>query len=498
MHRTLLLTPLLALIACGPPKIEGSYRDTDAPTDSTDDGAGSDDTQGSDSGDDTSAGDGGADDTGATDDTDDTGPVASPIGDVSWSVHDEVATLIEVRFTLDEAATAWVRFSFDGANWWESPARELEAGEHGEVLLGVPAETDVDWELVASVGGAEFTSALQEARTDALPSDLPRAALVDWDPAAAGPEGWLYTTVESGNYNFFGPYYAVILDREGHIVWYRAPENDRLAMFPRLAPDGSHILIDQTAIYTSGTPELIRTTLDLSQEDRVRPAHWNLAYDYLPDGTMLYDDSTDGVRYHLTALRPDGTEEQLWSCYDWMSAIKQVRTWDCQPNTILWNEDSNTVLWSMFETSTVVEVSLDSGEVIRQFGQLEGGWTMDPTSSMFDLQHFPNYSADGTLMVSTHVVGQRGVQVAREFVVNDTTQTLEQVWSYQNDLGYYAEYAGETKRLSSGNTLVGLGTDGAVLEVTPAGELAWGVEWPGRLVGQATLVDDLYALNEGW
>jgi len=512
MHHTALTTSLLLMAACGPVKLDDSASDDGAtsPDTATGDDTGpatSDDTDDTDApdtddttGEDTQA----VDDTASADDTGDTsgadtGPPTSPVSALSWSVHDEVNTLIEVRFTLDEAAEAWVAFSFDGKNWEESPARTLEAGEHDEVLFGIPADMDLDWEVRTLVAGAETASEPQEARTESLPSNLPLPVLLDWNPAESGSEGWLYTSVEAGNNNFFGPYYALILDREGRVVWYHSPEDDRLAMFPRIAPDGSHVLIDQTSIYAGGTtPELLRTTLDGAQTELIHPAHWNLTYDYLPDGTMLYDDSTDGTRYHLTALRPDGTEEQLWSCYDWMSEIKTVRSWDCQPNTILWNEDTNTVLWSMFQTSTVVEVDLDSGEVIRQFGQLDGSWTMDPFNAMLELQHFPNYSADGTLMVSTHIVGQRGRQVAREFAVNDKTETLEEIWSFENDLGYYAEYAGEAKRLDSGNTLVGLGTDGAILEVTPDGDVAWGIEFAGRLVGQATLVDDLYALNEGW
>jgi hypothetical protein len=150
----------------------------------------------------------------------------------------------------------------------------------------------------------------------------------------------------------------------------------------------------------------------------------------------------------------------------------------------------------MFQTSTVVEIDRESGEVIRQFGQLDGAYSVDPEGSNLDLQHYPNYTPDGTLIVSTHVPNQSYQQRAREFVVNDETRTLEEVWTYAGG-GYYAEYAGEAKRLASGHTIQGFGTDGAIHEVDAQASMVWGVEWRNKLLGTATFVEDIYALNEG-
>ena len=48
---------------------------------------------------------------------------------------------------------------------------------------------------------------------------------------------------------------------------------------------------------------------------------------------------------------------------------------------------------------------------------------------------------------------------------------------------------------------MGYGSGGALVEVTPDGELAWEIlfavdEWTFQ-IGHMTLLDDLYALNEG-
>ena len=427
-------------------------------------------------------------------------PPESPVSELSWRVNSDVATIIEITFTLTEDTDeVWLAWTTDARYQATSPVRALAAGEHSEVVLGVPADTELSVSVMATVGEYTTLSEPLSATTGSLPDDLENPGLVDWDQASASADEWLLTSVEVGRSNFFGPYYPVILNRLGEIVWYRQYDDDRLTMFPRVSRDGTHLLVDTTKIYQGRTAELNRLTLDHSQQEVAAPPNWTLTYDVLPDGTILYDESTSGYQFYLSALHPDGTHERLWDCTEWMSTIKTVGYWECMPNTIVWNEASNTILWSMFETSTVIELDLETGEVVRQFGALEGSWDFSPAEAGFNLQHFPSYTDAGTLIVSTHGASSPGQhQYAREYELDDATGTLEEIWRFENDLGYYAEYAGEAKRLPNGNTLVGFGTDGAILEVDAAGEVVWGVEWPGKLVGQATLVEDIYTLNQGW
>lgn len=442
--------------------------------------------------------------TGGGDTGGDTGPIASPVSAVSWALHPDIATLIEVQFTLDASAEeVWLAWTTDGSSWSTSPARSLDAGEHSEVILGLPSETALRLEVRAVRDGVESASEALDALTGPLPADLREPIFLGWDEKDASPEGFLYTSVEVGGRNFFGPYYPVILNREGQIVWYYPWDDYRLSMLPRVAPGGTHVMVDKSTIYVGGTPELLELTLDRRMERATTLPSWGLAYDKLPDGSVLYEEGTTSTQSYLTRIAPDGSAERIWDCKAWMSRIQNVGYWDCKPNSILWYPDTDTALWSMFETSTVVEIDMSSGEVVRQFGQLPGSWDFDPPDAGMELQHFPNYTEDGTLIISTHALRTGGgagarEQWVREYSLDEAEETLTQIWSYQNDLGYYAEYAGEAKRLSSGNTLMGLGTDGAILEVTPDGDVVWGVEWPNKLLGQATLIDDLYALNEGW
>jgi hypothetical protein len=161
----------------------------------------------------------------------------------------------------------------------------------------------------------------------------------------------------------------------------------------------------------------------------------------------------------------------------------------------VWDETHGSVFWSIFEQSTAIEVSVPGGKVLQYFGDL-GGEAFDPVESAIDYQHYVNWTKDGTILASTHVPGEPYEQRTREYTTDG--KTLTNIWTFGEDFEHYAQYAGEAWRLPNGNTMIGYGTDGEVLEVTPDLEIAWQVEFEGPpLVGHMTLVDDLYALNEG-
>ena len=153
------------------------------------------------------------------------------------------------------------------------------------------------------------------------------------------------------------------------------------------------------------------------------------------------------------------------------------------------------MLWSLPYHDTVVEVDRDSGDVLRVFGEIGATHITDPANALFDFQHYPNYTPDGTLLVSMHIEGTDDQQRAREYVVDDGTFTLTEVWSYGEGVDEYAYYSGEAYRLANGNTLMNYGTGGAAREVTADKEVVWDIEFPDRhLNGHLTLIDDLYAL----
>jgi len=432
--------------------------------------------------------------------TDDTGTTDTdvPLPDLAanalLALHDDMSTLVLASWDqLVETDASWLSWEIDGETF-TSPVVARVVGPGTEVVLGIPTETPIDVVLHGTMGDTELTWPLGTITTGSLPGDLPAPLIGTMDPLLHRPERWLLASVDVGPSPFFGPCYTLVLDDLGRIVWYRKTSGSRLTWQTQVSRRGGYVLIDQSTVYTfGGTPELTRLTLDLAQQEDIVIPSWGLTYDELDDGSILYDEAESGWEFHLTKLDPDGTQTRLWSCWPWMEPFTSA-FWGCAPNTVHWDPLRNTVLWSMFTISSVVELSLD-GAMLAEWGGYPEGWTFDPPQSAFELQHYPGFSDDGTLVVSTHSLDMTE-QWAREYEVDDANMVLHEVWSAQTP--YWAEYAGQAQKLPSGNVLWQIGTTGAVVEITPDGATVWEIGWSGHLVGNMTPVADLYALTTGW
>ena len=426
------------------------------------------------------------------------GAIKTP-GDVTLALDPDVVTVVRATWTDEGADASTVQYRFDGGKWQTAPA--VEAGS--AVLLGIPAETEVEARLAEMFDGVEYTGDSSTIVTGSLPSDLLVPSIDAWDASLADVAPYAMISVTSGSYTYGGPYWIEIFDRAGHIVWYKQVPDGMFDFYPSVARDGTHIWYDAENIFGFGTDtaHLVRQTLDGRWLLRIDVPDMGQAVGEGPDNTFYYERRT-GDQAALAQVDAGGHTTTIWDCAAWMAAHGQA-AYMCEMNTTNWSESHNTVLTSMFYANTVFEIDLSTGEPIRQMGQFTSGdpYTFSPAESMFAYQHFPNWTADGTLLVSTHVRGVSGTQVAAEYTVDDDTKTLTRIWSYVST-DMWATQVGEALRLRNGNTVQGYGQDGAVREVTTDGQIAWQASWEKdssgyRVVGHFTLIDDLYALNRG-
>lgn len=424
------------------------------------------------------------------------------VSDVTAWVDPDVVTLIHVAWTQDEPVDAtWVEFRFETEEWTRSPRRGGEPGPHEELVIGVPSQSKVEWRVANAVGETTTWSGVGMTRTGVLPGELPPVELLAWDEALASPEGFVLGSIDQGISWYAGPFWAFLLDRKGRYVWYHEVPDSRLALYVQPTDDGRGVFFDGSTQYVweDGVyPTVSRMTLDGTRLEETRLDDFGFAVDEWTDGRTLYE-ARGGREYQLRARNPDGSEDVLWSCTNWLESIGQSRE-SCAVNTIVWDRDRGTALWSMYQNNSVAEIDLESGGVVRYFGQLDGGWAFDPPESVVDYQHYVNWSPEGTLLASTHIVDEPRVQVCNEYAVDEASETLRLVWQYRSD-DYYAQYAGECARTPNGNTLVGYGVAGAAVEVTPDQDVAWQIEWDAsrgtHLIGHLTLIADVYALNGG-
>lgn len=443
-----------------------------------------------------------ADDDVGDDDSAGTGGPYAPISAVTVTVHPEVVTLLEVAWTQDEDAdAAYLEFTFEDERWSQSPKLARAAGEHHEVILGVPAETDVFFHIVNHIGDELLVSEqLYAGATGTLPDELLVPELISYDPELAHPAGYMLGSVDQANNWYAGPFWLFILDRQGRTVWYYNVADGRCSLFPQVASDGTHLLFEGSTNYVfdeSILSILGRITLDLSYQEIVEIPDLNFSFDEIDGGRVLYN--LNGEHVALVERDADGVERDVWNCSEWIVDFGGT-DFHCSANSVIWNPVTDTVMFSMYNIDTVVEVQRETGELLRQWGQLEGGWAFEPADTEVDYQHYPNYTPDGTIIVSTHAPGGVG-QYAREFLPDDATQTMHEVWHYGEEVKHFARYGGEALRLDNGNSLLCYGTDGSVREVTMDGRTSWDLVWPDvpntHLMGHNTMLEDLYALNRG-
>lgn len=429
-------------------------------------------------------------------------PVPACASQVSTELHADIATLLTVRWQQEPGwDRVWVAYGPEGDDSLASPVRQASEGPMEQILLGLPADSAAWFQVVCATDDNTVASELYLSETGPLPDPRLQPVLELWEPDEVASAGWILGAIEAYDEAYYdGPYWQFVLDREGRVVWYRSIEDGRSSTFPRVSRDGTHVVgerVDRFGL-AGGLPAIVeRFTLDLREQHDSEVPGLSFAWDEREDGSLVYHDRETEDEGWLSVYTPGGERERIFDCASWI-ADRCSDTWCCEANAVVWDASRDTALYSMWATHTVLEVDLDGGEVTHQWGQLEGSWDFDPESATFELQHFPTITAEGTLLVSTHVPDQLSQQRVREFEIDEESRTLRQVWSHGEGQDLYAQYQGEAHRLDNGNTLINYGTEGVIHEVTPKGDIVWSLAWSEPwMLGHTTLVDDLYALNEG-
>ena len=443
------------------------------------------------------------DDVGDDDDTgdDDSADTLAPVTDISAGLHPGIFTIIVVSWTQRvDADQAWLEFTFENDEWSGSPAEPRPAGQHSEVILGVPPYTDVRFRVVNEIGGERFDSDEHTSTTGVIPAHLPQPTLVTWDPDLTSPEPWLLGSADGQSPEAYaGPFMLFILDRQGRVVWYFEEPAGITSMSARVAHDGTHIVVEEGTFYMFDETEsyIRRMTPDLEYFEGVMAPNFVHSWDELGDGSIVYESLDEDDRYTMRRLFPDGSTEELWCCTDWYPTEIEI-IWQCATNALNWQQDTDTALWSFFTTSTVLEIDLATGTVLHQWGMMDDSWAFDPPDAGFLTQHWPEYTPDGNLLVFTHPPNDFYSSWAFEFVLDEGTETLVEVWNYGAGVDAWAAQQGEAVRLANGNTLLNYGMQGDIREITHDGEVVWQVQLPvDHMVGHTSLVEDLYALNRG-
>lgn len=398
------------------------------------------------------------------------------------------ASHLWVTWSQPEAASTQVHYRVVGEEWRVSPAREAEAGEQRQVLVGLPFEAEVElW-----VQAGEEASETLTVTTGALPEGAPQASAVEGDPEAwdASSPFVLLSLAD----NSFGSWILVI-DRQARVVWARQSPTQRISLHPRVSLDGSELLLDDNSFWAAfdggAGSALVRMKLDGRVIEEIPLAGLHHPFTDLPDGSIVFT-AMERSSETLDRRWPDGTIETVWDCMDLLEAVGDSGF--CGSNTLWYDPATGRVLNSIYSTETIVEVDLDRGEAVRWFGHTTGAWTFDPPESIFWWQHGGYLTEAGTLLTSSKGVDAAQETVIREYMLDEENQTLVEVWSAGEGQGIYGSVMGEAHRLPGGNTLHNTGSATRLVEYTPEGAVVWDVDWAASTMGRSTPIEDLYAL----
>ncbi|MEE9383777.1 MAG: hypothetical protein V3V08_10220 [Nannocystaceae bacterium] len=407
---------------------------------------------------------------------------------ITYAPHPKVATMIVVRWRLTRVTDAtWLEFSFEDDQWYASPERDGHVDAHLEVALGVPEGAALSLRLASRTSGKQMRSNIFRTTNGRAPKAMPRATVEIFDDQLASDNRWMIGAVsERGAGGYGGPNWIYIIDRRARVVWYHRPAggiNGELnqSFWPRLSRDGTHISLDRQIRAIDG--DLLFTTLDFSYQREVRLPDQGDCYDVTDDGHILY--TTRDNPALLREVAPDGTRRDVWEC----------KFEHCYSNTVNWDPASDAVLLSFPYINTVVQIDRASGKVRSLWGD-EGDWSFSPEPLGLDFNHWPNITPEGTLMVSSHLPGT-DTHLFMEYEINEAIKTLTKKWTYGEGQNDWAEERGMASRAPGGNMLGNYGSSGVIVEVTPDKQLAWRIVYEGRLLGNNTFIDDLYALNRG-
>jgi len=428
------------------------------------------------------------------------------------TVTKTVQTVLVVNWVQDAAAdSVWLRFTFENHEWYESPKKPGAGGRHRELVLGVPGQMDVTIQIVSqTVDG--LIACETHGTTGAVPDSVPRATVQSYDPSLASSNRWMIGSVEDtpkSTSKYMGLFTVFIVDRRGRVVWYYLDQawNPSMA-YPRIGHDNTHIVIDRSVRNGTNDPSILKTTLDFEYFKEFPAPRLTDSMDVSDTGSLLYNSYN-----WLIEQLPNGATRNIWNCRQWgidVGAAAIERRY-CYSNSVAFNAVNDSVLLSFPNTNTVVEIDRQSGNLVGQWGDLPGSWAFDPPNLAIDWVHGANITPDGTLLLSSHAPGsgESNTPVPHcflEFELDRADRVAKLIWVYGGGREEYPKWKGEAYRVPGGNTLVNYGTYGVIREVTPDGQTAWDVKWDAdfsidyinKMVGHSILIDDLYALCEGW
>lgn len=392
---------------------------------------------------------------------------------------------VEITVTMSEIVptVATVTFPTDGLTDGvitmvptEGDALSVQADvtDGNTVVLGMKPGTTYTLQLEAN--GGDVLSNEVDVTTGNLPNDLP-GLFPDEEVSGDHSGGYIVTS-------FVNPPTALVMDRDGDIVWWYQPDGLLQLGRVRFSVDGSRVMMADINLEGRGTSEMVSVNLDGSGETRLDVPYRHHDFVEHDDGTLAFiahDPRTVGaddiLGDQIIEVAPDGTQTQVYTIWDNHEAGAGkgsggpggIAGW-AHANALDWYPDRNQYLMSFLHMEGVAAIDRDSGMEAWLVGGSEA--TISGPDSPLEFhggQHGMQLFDDDRMLLFVNGQGNQARMVELQLDIDGGSFT--ELDRYQPGLG--TPILGDVQRLDNGHTLVIFSYNGEVHELDENGELTW-------------------------
>lgn len=413
-----------------------------------------------------------------------------------------VSTVIRVTWTSPEALVSWVEFGETEALGQRSNPSPAASEAHAALLLGMPADTTVYYQLVhEDAEGTELRSEVFTAETGALPSAFP---VMDLRIDTAPLESWIVSGITGAAWA------PVIFDGLGRPVWYHLETRGYNVYRTRLSRDRRAVLYNAVGVGDIDlirTSEIVRVGLDGTVEASYTIPFMTHDFVELPNGDLVaiaYDvREVDGVEIRGDQLvRVDietGENRTLFSTWDhWDPSTHGYDdgddTWT-HANALDYDEDEDCFYLSVRDLGSVVKLDARTGELLwglsgdaNDFTFTEGeGW---------EIQHQFERVGD-RFLVFDNGDADRAASYVQEYTLDEEARTAELTFFHEPQPRLFVWALGDVDPIDpedpESDLLITWATAGLYHRVDRTGALTWELASPlSYALGYTSLEDSLY------
>jgi hypothetical protein len=383
-----------------------------------------------------------------------------------------IPTVVTVRWTTDDPVAGYVSFGVAGEKSYETPLEEEATTDHEALLLGMPPDSDVDFQVFTD-GDDALQSDVQTVRTGFLTNELPSVSA-----EGDGQDRFTVTTL----INTSGAMGPAILDEKGRIVWFysdaagKAGYTGLWTYRARLSQDGKGLIYNTgfVSYQESEASTIVRVSFDGSEVETTPVPYISHDFTEMADGSSiaivkLMKDDVQGDE--IVEVGTDGAITPLWD------------SWDCFDPDDLGDPDQPGWTWAnalkvdleedawylgMRNFSSIARIDAGTGSCDWVFGHYGATFSPPKDAPHFGFQH--NFLIEGDEITIFDNAGssewnEGGREVGSrvlKYRIDPEKGVATSLWSFHPDPPVNSLELGDVHRVENGDLIVNYGAAGQI------------------------------------